>query len=550
MTAPVSIIPETAPFNEEQREWLNGFLAGWLGMQAASAPGSAAGSLPETGAENASAPNSGSDRQQETEEDFPWHDGSIPLEERLTLAAGKPLKRQLMAAMAQLDCGACGYVCQTYAEALANGEETCLKLCSPGGKETAKKLKELLSDAGTAPASNPTSGVVPGSASDSGSPQTASGSKKEEWSRRNPFPARILTVRNLNGSGSSKQTSHVEIDLTGSGLSYDVGDSLGVWPTNCQELVDSLLKVLHLDEHEPVEASAGQSLSTRQALTEHCCLTEITEELLELVKNRCSNTEERDLLERLQKDDSLMNGWDVLDLLEQASSAQISAAELVSTLSSLQPRLYSISSSMKAVPHQVHLTVGRVAWTFRNRIRKGVASTMFADRLRTGETVRVFVQKSHGFTVPQDFQAGMIMIGPGTGIAPFRAFLQERLATQASGPNWLFFGDQKSATDFLYQEELQEYLSGGNLSRLDTAFSRDSEEKIYVQHRMHQAADELFRWLQNGAHVYVCGDARRMAVDVDRALHAILAERLGGEEPATAWLEKMKKEKRYCRDVY
>lgn len=541
MTTLVSLIPETAPFNTEQREWLNGFLAGWLGLQET---GTA------TAVQSPPAPSStqldgvlGNDAHGDEEaDDFPWHDGGIPIEERLALAEGKPLKRRLMAAMAQLDCGACGYVCKTYAEAIARGEETSLKLCSPGGKETSRKLKELLAESG---------GSSPDQERRNGHPvQIGSGTREKEWSRQNPFPAKVLAVRNLNGDGSAKHTSHVELDLAGSGLTYDVGDALGVYPTNCRELVESLQELLHVTEDEPVTTSDGQRTTLGSALTEHCCLTEITDGLLETLRHHCLNPGELDWLSRLMEDDSLMEGWDVRDLLEYLPSIRLPAAEFVSTLSPLKPRLYSISSSLKAHPGQVHLTVGRVAWDFRGRTRKGVTSTMFSDRLRQGETVRVFVQKSHGFTVPRDPDAGMIMIGPGTGIAPFRAFLEERAATNASGPNWLFFGDQKSETDFLYREELEAHRSNGTLHRLDTAFSRDSSEKVYVQHRMQAAADELFHWLKNGACVYVCGDARRMAVDVDRALHAILARRVGGEEQATAYLEQMKKEKRYCRDVY
>jgi len=280
-------------------------------------------------------------------------------------------------------------------------------------------------------------------------------------------------------------------------------------------------------------------------------LAEITDELLETMIHSCRDPSEKQLLESSLEDPTPIEGWDVLDLLKKINSVQLGPQELVAQLSPLKPRLYSISSSPKAHPHQVHLTVGRVGWTFNNRIRKGVASTMFADRLTPGDEVRVFVHESHGFTVPSDPNAPIIMVGPGTGIAPFRAFLEERAATNSPGRNWLFFGDQKSSTDFLYREELEEMQARGLLTRLDLAFSRDQSEKVYVQNRMKEAGTELWGWLERGAHFFVCGDAKRMALDVDRALHEVIAE-YGGKSPdeAAAYVQNLKNSGRYSRDVY
>ncbi|MFH5806576.1 sulfite reductase subunit alpha, partial [Alienimonas sp. DA493] len=378
----------------------------------------------------------------------------------------------------------------------------------------------------------------------------AAGDAGSTWTRDNPFPATLLAVRNLNGEGSAKYTSHVEIDLTGSDLTYEVGDSLGLYPTNCGELVDEVLAELGADPIAVVTPPTGDPCSLRQALIERVCLAEVTDELLEALVPRCAEPADAELLKRALDDPDAIDGWDVLDVLRAVPSAKIGFDAFLQTLGPLQPRLYSISSSPKAHPGQVHLTVGRVEWERGSRKRKGVASTMLADRLRVGETVRVFVQKSHGFTVPPDPQAPAIMVGPGTGIAPFRAFLEERAVTQAPGRNWLFFGDQRGETDFLYRDELTALRDRGVLHRLDTAFSRDQAEKIYVQNRMLEAADELYDWLRDGAYLYVCGDAKRMAVDVDRTLHAIVADRAGGEAAAKAFVQDLKKSKRYCRDVY
>lgn len=524
----VSILPESAPFNDEQRAWLDGFLAGWLGVNSDGrqpAPLDAATQLLESPVEE--------------EEDFPWHDPAIAMDERLEMAAERPVERKLMAAMAQLDCGSCGYDCQTYAEAIVNGEEKSLKLCSPGGSETAKKLKELVKLNGSTPAKN-------GTATKSAvGQQTDAG-----YSRNNPYPAKILTIKNLNGEGSAKHTSHVEIDLSGSGIEYEVGDSLGVYPTNCEDLVDQVINELRASGDEQITVDSKVT-TIKSALRIDFCLAEVTDELIALMSQQSTDVGEGNLLQQLLEDDELIAGWDVLDLLRHFPSTKLTAEQLTSTLAPMKPRLYSISSSMKAHPEQVHLTVGRVSWEFKERNRIGVASTMFSDRLSEGSDVRVFVQKSHGFTVPQDSQAKMIMVGPGTGIAPFRAFLEERKATAAAGENWVFFGDQREQTDFLYRNELEAMCEESCLTRLDAAFSRDQEEKIYVQDRMLENGSELWAWLKDGAHVYVCGDAKRMAVDVDKALKAIVQQHGEmSEAEAAQFIKELQANNRYCRDVY
>jgi len=538
---PINLIPESAPFNAEQRAWLNGFFAGWMGLagqgaQAAAVPAVLASAAPP-----------------QEEETFPWHDPALPIIERIELAKGKPLPRRLMAAMAQLDCGACGYVCKTYAEKIASGEEASLSLCSPGGRETSKALKALLKEGAseTKPSDAiPRLAVGSGSIPD-GQEKVVAGPSAvvSKWSRLNPYPATVLRVLNLNAPGSDKQTTHVELDLGDGGLTYEVGDSLGVWPTNCDDLVVQLIERLGATGDEAVIAGNSDAV-LRDALRSRLCLAEITEDLLNCLAESADD-EEASALRGLIDDDGPINGCDVLDLLRLFPTARPKPAAFAAALSSLRPRLYSISSSIKAHPRQVHLTVGRVEWEHNGRTRKGVCSTLFADRLEAGGTAAVFVQKSHGFTVPADPNAPMIMIGPGTGVAPFRAFLEERAATGAKGKNWLFFGDRHAATDFLYQEELEGYQASGLLTRLDLAFSRDGDGKVYVQDRMRQSGTELWKWLEEGGSVFVCGDAKRMAADVDRALHEVAASQGGlSEDGAKEYVAKLAAVGRYRRDVY
>ena len=513
MIAGVSLIPESAPFNEEQRAWLSGFFAGMTGIEELTAAGSGGASTLDVGVAAA----------EEEEEDFPWHDDALGIDERMELAADRPQDRKLMAAMAQLDCGSCGYLCQTYAEAINTGAESNLTLCTPGGKETAKMLKKLVKLGGEIPAG----GVA------------ATAAVEEGYTRKNPFAAKLIKSEKLTGEASNKDVRHVEIDLSGSGIHYEVGDALGLYATNCTELVDQLLG--HCDD---VEARHADSMSTRD-------LSAVTDELVELFQANVAATAEVQRLEKLVEDDDQIDELDVLDFLQMFSETRVSADAIMEALPELNPRLYSIASSLKAHPDQVHLTVGKVTYQKNERLRKGVASTFLADRVQEGGSVNVFVQKSHGFTIPADDSSPMIMVGPGTGIAPFLSFLQERSVRKASGDNWLFFGDQQAATDFLYQEQLEKWHREGLLNKLDTAFSRDQEEKIYVQDRMRENGAQLFQWLEAGGSFFVCGDASRMAKDVDKALHEIVQQQGAlSVDDAKAYVKKLKAENRYCRDVY
>ena len=526
-----SLIPETAPFDAEQRAWLNGFFAGLMNMPGAADPQAVSAVAGAITGEPAAPP-------EEDYDDAEWHDPALVIDDRLALAEGKPKAARLMAAMAQLDCGSCGYLCKSYSAAIADGSESNLTLCSPGGKETAKALKKIAKEPDD---------TVPGGAAEVG----VVGPVGDEWSRARPYAARLLSSDNLNGPGSAKHTAHVVIELGDDGPTYEVGDALGVYPQNCPDLVTGLLDRLQTPGTELVDSPRGGQAPLKMVLERDVSLAEPTEELIDLLIGSTSDNAEEQRLQQWIKDDGPPETMDVLDVLLAVPNATPDVSRLVLSLDPMNPRLYSIASSLKAHPGQVHLTVGRVSWEQEGRQRKGVASTFLSDRCDAGAEVPVFVQKSHGFTVPADPGKPMIMVGPGTGIAPFRAFLEERAATEAPGKNWLFFGDQRGECDFLYREELAGYQASGLLTRLDTAFSRDQAEKVYVQHRMAEHGAELFAWLQEGGHFYVCGDASRMAADVDNALHDVVAAH-GRLSPAAAkeYVAALAAEGRYQRDVY
>ena len=373
------------------------------------------------------------------------------------------------------------------------------------------------------------------------------------YSRKNPFPAKLKTNRKLTKEGSAKDTRHFEIVLEGSGIQYEVGDSLGVFPTNNPVLVEEILSVLGFSGDEQVPDTAGNPVTIREALTRFYVITEKDKKLLAAIAEKdptASHFLPMVTPEGRAELEAYVWGREVIDPLLAHPAAKFTPEEFVKCLRKLQPRLYSIASSQKAHPTEVHLTVAAVRYESHGRKREGVCSTFLSDRADESH-VPVFVHTAKHFRVPEDPSTHAIMVGPGTGIAPFMAFLQERKASGASGKNWLFFGDQKASTDFLYREELESWVSEGVLHRLDTAFSRDQAEKIYVQHRMLEAAEELFGWLEQGAYFYICGDASRMAKDVDAALHQVV-EKAGGKsaEEAAAYVEELKKSKRYRKDVY
>lgn len=376
--------------------------------------------------------------------------------------------------------------------------------------------------------------------------------EKPQYHRKNPFPAKMLVNRLLTAPSSSKETRHYEISIAGSGLSYEAGDALCIVPTNCPELVADIIKAIGCngDEDEPVN---GDNVSLREALRTQFEIKTPSKELLQEIANRSGDQELNGLLLDGDKDklSDYLWGRDVLDLLLQFPQIEFSAAEFLALLKPLQHRAYSISSSGKQYPETVHLTVASVRYQSFGRKHKGVCSTFLADLVDNNTDVRCFFTPNKVFRVPEDNSLPMIMVGPGTGVAPFRAFLQERKVRGASGKNWLFFGDRNAATDFIYREELETLQAEGLLSRLDLAFSRDQAEKIYVQDRMRENGAEMFAWLEQGGYFFVCGDAYHMAKDVDQALHDVIAEHGKlSEQQAVDYINQLKKDKRYVRDVY
>ncbi len=496
----VPLIPESAPFSAAQRAWLNGFFAGLYGG-APPALGSAASEPPRA-------------------EDFPWHDPGLELEERLRLAAGRPLERRLMACMAQLDCGQCGYLCRTYAEALASGAESSTALCVPGGKATQKALKSVLADART-PAPAPVAAAA-------------------EPARDQPV--RFVAADRLTAPGSAKDVRRVVLEFGDAALAYEPGDSLAVAARNDPALVEAVLAVL---------GATGDD-GAREELLRRRDIARPQDRTLELLAGAARRPEEARALRALAEgeDGAEPADADLLDLLDAFPSARPPLAELLASLPPLRPRLYSIASSPLARPGTVELCVRVVRTERRGRRRDGVASCHLAFRADAATPLAARVQTSH-FRLPADPATAVVMVGPGTGIAPFRAFLQHRAETGASGRNWLFFGEQHRATDFLFADEIAAWRERGPLTRLSLAWSRDGEQRTYVQHCMAEAAAELWSWLQEGAHFYVCGDAARMARDVDAALRGIAcSEGRMTAERAREWIAELARQGRYQRDVY
>ncbi len=404
----------------------------------------------------------------------------------------------------------------------------------------------------------PTGAATPSAAVNGSQPMAsaAPAGTAPKYDRKHPFPAALLENHPLNAKGSAKDTRHFSLSLLGSGLSYKVGDALGVMPRNDYDLVDRFILRLNALGSEAVTVG-GESATLRQALLEKLDLRRGSEALLRAIVAGTRNPNERKRAEALvvepQSEATLdyLAARDCLDVLEDFSHSHPPLQDVVGSLSKLAPRLYSIASSPLENPGEVHLCVGVQRLRQNGRLRRGVTSTFLAERVPLGMPVPVYVQPTSHFTLPHDAGKPIIMVGPGTGVAPFRAFLQERRALGDKGRNWLFFGDQCRAFDFLYAEEFIDMEADGFLNKLSLAFSRDQEKKIYVQDRMLEQAQEMYAWLEDGASFYVCGDAKRMAKDVDSALHKVI-EIAGGKtaDQAKEYVERLKKEHRYGRDVY
>ncbi|UJM29449.1 assimilatory sulfite reductase (NADPH) flavoprotein subunit [Bacillus aerophilus] len=388
-------------------------------------------------------------------------------------------------------------------------------------------------------------------------PQESAGVNNQavsEYSRTNPFYAEVLENINLNGRGSNKETRHLELSLEGSGLVYEPGDSLGIYPTNDPALVDELIQTCGWNAEESVTVHKnGDTLPLKEALTSHFEITVLTKPLLQKIAALTKSESLHALLEEgnEEKLKEYIAGRDLVDAARDFGPFEGTAADFTSILRKIPARLYSIASSLKANDEEVHLTIGAVRYDAHGRERQGVCSILCAERLQPGDTLPVYIQHNQNFKLPQDPDAPIIMVGPGTGIAPFRSFMQEREEMGANGKSWLFFGDQHFVTDFLYQTEWQKWLKDGVLTKMDVAFSRDTEEKVYVQHQMKKQSKELFEWLEQGAYVYICGDEKHMAHDVHNTLLSIIQEEGAmSKEKAESYLANLQQQKRYQRDVY
>ncbi|MEX2481948.1 MAG: assimilatory sulfite reductase (NADPH) flavoprotein subunit [Gammaproteobacteria bacterium] len=372
------------------------------------------------------------------------------------------------------------------------------------------------------------------------------------WSKQQPYPAKLLDNQPLNGRGSTKETRHIELSLEDSGLHWEPGDSLGVLPENNARDVDDVLAALGFADTESVTGPRG-AVALRDALTHDYEITTLTRPFIERWAELGGSGELEALLAEDPRETfrAWLWGRQIIDVIRAWPVAGLTAQDFVERLRRMPPRLYSIASSHRVNPDEVHLTVAAVRYQTHEREREGVASTWLADRLAAGATVPVYIDHNRNFRLPDDDDTPIIMIGPGTGVAPFRAFIEEREARGAQGRNWLFFGDQHFATDFLYQREWLRWRETGVIDRIDVAFSRDQPSKIYVQHRIREQAEDFHAWLEAGAHVYVCGDAEHMAPDVHQALIDVLVS--GGgltADAAAARLAEWQKSKRYQRDVY
>jgi sulfite reductase (NADPH) flavoprotein alpha-component len=616
MSPPVPFIPETAPFTAEQRAWLNGFLAGLFAQTSAAgtpaeSPATAEPLLIMFGSQTGTAEGLAKRFAKDAREKG-FSPRVLPLNEyqtadlahssRLLIVSstwgeGDPpdnatafwtwLNSDSAPTLDHLQFAVLGLGDKNYSDFCGASKKFDARLATLGARrliprgecdvdyESAARawiesLWPKLRDPALSPSPQPgdpiinhQSSIINGDAS--------------PWTKSNPFPASLLKNILLSQPGSGKEVRHYEIGLDGSGLAYQPGDALGIVPSNCPDLVRDILSALNVPR-DCIVRLADRDMPLEHALLCEFDITRPSQDLLRTVARRIPDSDVARLLapERSADLKQWLYGRDVLDVLNLLPEP-VSPSEFVSTLRKLAPRLYSIASSSKAHPGEVHLTVSAVRYEGHNRRRKGVASTFLADRVHAGALAKsgvaqdsdsafvighlsfhhpasllpVFVQSTASFKLPPSPDTPIIMVGPGTGIAPFRAFLEERESCAASGKNWLFFGDQKFASDFLYQDQITAWKKAGHLTRLDLAFSRDQAEKIYVQHRMLENGDELWRWLEAGAHFYVCGDAARMAKDVDAALHQIV-QTAGGKSPEAAneYVQNLKTRKRYQRDVY
>jgi len=603
----VPYIPESAPFSEEQRAWLNGFLAGiFSGAQ----PGPAVAAPPASlkiavlyGTQSGTA--EGLARKVVKDLKAKGHVASLASLEGYTPAAlaeeryailiastygegdppdaVQPFFQQLCVERfpryQDLSYAVLALGDSHYEHFCKFGADLDNKLAALGAvrliprvdcdveldaifgewkKALYARLAEIVATrpARNAPSSSLISPPAAGSPPSSGPSlpsSTSNGTSAASYSRENPFLAPLVEKRPLTARDSSKLTMHMTFSIADSDLQYQAGDACGVVPQNDRRLVDEIIDALKFSAGARVELPKGGAVTLHEALTHHLQITRVTRKMLEAYATigNC------DALFALLSPDGQSQlekyAWDrgLIDLIHDYPGVLRSPADLAAVLPRLTPRLYSISSSPAAHTGEIHATIAVVRYYAHNRERGGVCSTLLSDRTHIGERRPIYIQPNKRFRIPADASAPMVMIGPGTGIAPFRGFLHERRALGASGKNWLFFGERSAATDFFYRDELESMLRDGHLARLDTAFSRDQEKKVYVQDRMLEHSRELWAWLQEGASLYVCGDASRMAKDVHAALHTV-AQKEGGmsTDAAQAYVASLKEDNRYHRDVY
>jgi sulfite reductase (NADPH) flavoprotein alpha-component len=577
MVFPIQI-PNDAPFTAEQRAWLNSFLTQALsGVQATtatSAPavpvtvlyGSQTGTAEGLGKKLIKTLNKGN-FVAELRDMATYDRNSLVKEKNLliitsTYGDGEPpdsameLHAWLMSDEAprleQVSYSVLALGDTSYPDFCKCGIEFDTRLAQLGATQLYKRVDvDVDPDAPYAEWSAAVIALLEPSAEAATVPTVASDAEDAGYSKSNPFPSPVVENRNLNGPGA-KETHQIALSLVGSDLTYEVGDALGVYPLNPTDVVDEIIANLPF-KPSPVTVSSGEEVSLRDALIQHYDIGSLNKSIIQKWQAKSGSPFLRSLVLADDKKsyEDFCWGRDLIDLVIDHPADFTDSEEFVSILKKLQPRLYSIASSPLAHPGEVHLCVGIVRYQTFGRSRGGICSTFLADRIKSDVQPRVFVHQNNAFRLPSDKNTDVIMVGPGTGIAPFRAFLEERKATEAAGRNWLFFGNPHSSTDFLYQDELSSYFSDGILTKIDLAWSRDQKEKIYVQNLMIQRGEELWAWLQSGAAFYVCGDASRMAKDVDQALLAI-AETHGqlSAEQANAYIAQLKKEKRYLRDVY
>ncbi|MEM9971199.1 MAG: sulfite reductase subunit alpha [Pseudomonadota bacterium] len=584
-TTKVPYIPEDAPFSGDQKQWLSGFMAGLHsrilvgGGAAAAAPGAAPVEAKpldiifgtQTGNAEAVA-NDAADKARAkgftprvAEMDEIEMDHLASMQNLLVVVSTygegempdnahqfwEALSASTAPRLEQLNYGVLALGDTSYDQFCQAGKLVDTRLEQLGAKRLLDRvdcdidfedaaeawIEKAVPDADSVTAAAPAADAAPKA-------------KEKGWGRKNPFVSTMLDNRILSGDKSAKEIRHIAFDLGDSGMTYEAGDALGVIPANAPDLVEMWLKRL---DAKPDMVITGHDAPLGDLLTTGLEIMTPSRDLIRAIEPIAQNDELSHVVGNGDKEalEAYLWGKDALDLLNLNPGAKLDPVEVIGWLKPLQHRAYSISSSPKAHPGEVHLTVAAVRWMFENRPHRGVCSTFLADHVPEGASAGIFMSPNKSFRVPEDDSVPMIMVGPGTGIAPFRAFLEERRERDATGTNWLFFGDQHRASDFIYQDEIGAFSETGLLTRLDLAFSRDQAEKIYVQHRMAENGKDLYALLEEGGHFYVCGDATRMAKDVDDALHAIIAEHGGmTAEGAEDYVKKLKRDKRYVRDVY